>query len=661
MSRNIKPSSTTVLPPSHPAERHPEHRQFLIRSLSRNDADLAALADLNRSLHSVKNAIVKVCGEVTLLDLGLGKITLGPESDSLEGESLPEEGQELCVDFLLRMRLRRKLLNRLARRLNRLAAAMDGNDIAPPGPPRYGELRLNIDAESLQASHELWARQQEALKQVAEEREKTYKIESGWSWEDQMAHNLKYVSDDEKEAFFAEPPLPKEEPAFLSSNDVPMAEASAPLSDVAASEKAESTMTSEAIDYEALRSFNDAYEKSVDPTTGAVKYTILDLPFEEDHVKIKFGAGIGAMHRSMSAKEKEAEFMRWQTSLLARIPEQPTFSDLGLDTRVFFAEERRKRAEKEAEKTKKNEELEDIDEEEEEEEQEQTAREDVDKPQKADKEESLEDETKPDATAETKTEATKAEKGDDGATSGEAKASDAAASPPPKDDTIAMDFDAEETKQDKEEGEKVEGEKAEVEEQVMENKDESEKPEVEERAKEEEEKEEETNEAKRDDEKEKEEEDKIDDSSSDDSDDEEDDDKSTDGSDDEASKKEGKNEEPTSPEKDEKEKEDEEPVIKRVRPISLAAVPTFYEQDLKRIRLVHHDLVMSSMQDHARKRLEEVTKLYNSGTLLLLVPALGLMDFRRSPDFFSIASFQRAQCSTRKDRGESTADHVRNP
>jgi hypothetical protein len=45
----------------------------------------------------------------------------------------------------------------------------------------------------------------------------------------------------------------------------------------------------------------------------------------------------------MSVREKEAEYKRWQTALLSRIPDQPTFEELGIKNRVFGLEARRKR------------------------------------------------------------------------------------------------------------------------------------------------------------------------------------------------------------------------------------------------------------------------------------------------------------------------------
>jgi hypothetical protein len=274
---------------ANPLESQPEHRAFLIRSLDRCDVEFAALLKLNRSLHSAKTAIIETCGEGTLLDLGEGLIKLTPHEDDLVGLRIPDNGQNLCVDFLLRMKLRRRLLNRVARRLNRLAQAMDGQDVSPPAPPKYGDLRLHIDPAQVQEYATHWEKQEAAKKRIAERRE-----------------NVGDAGD-------------------LASLKPSLDE-----------------------DYNILKEYNDSYEKALLPTTGAIQYTILDQRFEEDLSNSQLGAGIGSGHRSMSAREKEAEYKRWQTALLAKLPDQPSFSDIGMENRVFAAEERRKRIAKQA-------------------------------------------------------------------------------------------------------------------------------------------------------------------------------------------------------------------------------------------------------------------------------------------------------------------------
>jgi hypothetical protein len=58
--------------------------------------------------------------------------------------------------------------------------------------------------------------------------------------------------------------------------------------------------------------------------------------------------------------------------------------------------------------------------------------------------------------------------------------------------------------------------------------------------------------------------------------------------------------------------DDNPPAILKKRPIVLAPTPSFYEQDLKRVRLVHAELVRSSMADFGRRKIKEATQEYNA-------------------------------------------------
>jgi hypothetical protein len=258
----------------------------------------------------------------------------------------------------------------------------------------------------------------------------------------------------------------------------------------------------------------------LDPATGTFTYTILDQNREEDHLAIKYGAGIGASHRSMSSKDKEAEWKRWQTSLLSRIPEQPTFEELGYQNRVFLMEERRKVALEELKaKTPK---VENID------------MEDASP-------NTTSDENKGDSPTKTKDDEKDEEKDDDD-TSDEEK------------DDDDMDVDEKES---------------------------------------------------------------ADDAGSD-HDKKAEEDKKVDNDEDLEIDEKEKAESPSKKAKDEEEEQEEDEkkadiVPKRNKPISLVPVPSFYEQDLKRIKLVHAELMAASIQDHARRRLEEVTRDYNGG------------------------------------------------
>jgi hypothetical protein len=470
-------------PPSHPMEQHPDHRAFLMRSLKRNDVDLAAIMELNRSLHSVKDAIIRTCGELTLLNLGEGQLTL--LEDGEQGERLvvnaatasgsilvelpDEEGQELCVDFLLRMKLRRKLLNRLARRLNRVAHAMDGNDVAPPGPPRYGDLRLHVDEKEVRVFSEMRERQEQAIRAIQEQREKQSLMRHAKGAPAEGKENAGKAGDPSEDTETGENPTTS----------------------------ALTCVDEAAVDYDVLKSYDDAYEKRVDPATGAYKYTLLERPpEEEDCSRIRFGGGIGATHRSMSTKEKEAEFLRWQTALLGRIPDQPTFAETGMEDRVFLLEERRKRAVEEAKKRKRAEALDESS-------------------SDSDYLDAMDVEQDAPAGSSAPTKPSKNEQ------STELESSLAK-------ETESDDDDEIESKSSEEKGEN----KGSI----------------------------------------------IADASDDD------------------------------PEK---------LVVKKVKPISLAAVPSFYEQDFKRIKQIHNELIAASILEQSRRRVEEVTKAYNHGTHIL--------------------------------------------
>jgi hypothetical protein len=347
------------------------------RSLERNDADMAAVVDLNRSLHAVKRAFCKdPRGELLLLDLGSGRYRLAPDGrDTLlevvkqaDVESSHEEieyeellslqpikesdlsmdKQELCVDFLLRQKLRRKLLSRIARRLLRIATSMDiaGDIMAAPPPPKYGDLRLNCDEDTVNEEFApLRAAKDAAWSRIQAAREAEY-LKALEKLRRQEATDGTEDPDDPMETGDDSKP----DPSKVASSTVGVTtEEEDPL----------------AGDYAILKDYKDAYEKVIvsslsksdtprsasalqdanQPTSTAVQYPILQQERVEDHVAIESGGGIGSLLKGarMSDKDKEDEFKRWQASILARIPDQPTYAELGLEHRVFFLEERRQR------------------------------------------------------------------------------------------------------------------------------------------------------------------------------------------------------------------------------------------------------------------------------------------------------------------------------
>jgi hypothetical protein len=312
MSTKLTSKQQRALQEQQALALHASNCQFWLRSLGRNDAELAALIDLNASLKAVKDAIVvrgeENSDESLLLDLGAGIYRLAPDGRDVlqkvtlhEGENVevfadvPEteishDLQQLCVDFLLRRKLRRRLISRLCRRLNRIGSSMDADAIPEvPPPPKYGELRLVIDPENINAYEQYTSKRITELQKI----QKMY--ESG-------------------------------------GNDT--------------------------IDYEFLKEYQDTYEHTITAATsltGLVQYTVLQptptpdnvgtakSPYVPDYQRMtpQQPAGIGALLRNATAKEKEAEYKRWQTAMYAKIPDQPTLTDLGLEHRVFHRQERR--------------------------------------------------------------------------------------------------------------------------------------------------------------------------------------------------------------------------------------------------------------------------------------------------------------------------------
>jgi len=377
-------------PPSHPSETYRGHRIFLIRSLERNDVDMDALIELNKSLHTAKEKILQSCGELILLDLGSGRLKL--INDELHEETAATDGgtaggkngtttdaeikahqhgnqhhltptqKEVCVDFLLRMKLRRKLSNRLIRRLTRLARAMDGKDVYPPPAPKYGDLRLHIDPKSIESRHVEWKEKEDARKRILRA------IDLDLLDSD----NIGEISTEEKErenGFEERNPdgqpigtgkNEKDLPEETQSADTPTQEhmdcssvAGAENKSVDGGKKAggqskgsRNYYTSPTLlsDFKLLKEYDSAYEKTWDISTKSFKYVLANEEIgEPEYKQMTRGSGIGATSVFTSLDGLQAEHKRWQTNMLRRIQEQPTLDELGLRNRVFQFEERRKR------------------------------------------------------------------------------------------------------------------------------------------------------------------------------------------------------------------------------------------------------------------------------------------------------------------------------
>ena len=491
-SRSPRPSSGgggSRPPPSHPAEANPAHRAELGRNLRRNDAELAALSRLNGALRGLRADVVERCGEAALLDVGEGLIRLrtgdlGTRTDpavvrvvpgvvlgkgkvSAAGEgagggsappspakagagadanakadgdadadaepitSLPPDevvlppGPETDAlrSFLLHLNLRTRLLNRLFRRLNRLGRTMDGEAaLTPPQIPKYGDVRFVIDDGAYGAFKEDFAKREEArirllvrrkeerLREIAGRQSDEEKEDVEMEDSEEMAKEKEGNTDDEKkqpteeedlellmetevgydkvvtyqdltkakpkpadsaDAAEGDAPAAAPTPVDATEGDTPAeapksaegsasAEAPKPTDPVEGSAPAEAPkpQATEApksadpadgpVPPEAPKSEEAAAVEKISLIPGKIKKTVaFPLATEEspneEHADMKYGQNIGAVHRTMNSREREMEFNRWKSDVLARIPDQPTFDELGLEGRVFELEERRKR------------------------------------------------------------------------------------------------------------------------------------------------------------------------------------------------------------------------------------------------------------------------------------------------------------------------------
>jgi hypothetical protein len=564
------------LPPSHTLEHDPWYRTGVLeRSLSRNDAELAAVIELNRTLLVLRNQI-KDLDPLVLLYLGNGTYQLNPAQDDVELGNpnnsshetaaaapplLPDTLRDASVQFLLRLKLRRRLLNRLARRLNRVAFAMDGGsvgfvsstasspwqqgptmgDAAPPALPRYGDLPIPyyLDQENMKEAIDTW-------KQI-------------WTQWDNIPQDLVPATS-------AAEPVPL---AATSALDPPNAAAEEPLNEPEPDEHASqpdpkitsvmrSAQSMPPIDYD------DAYEKTTRSGSIATAFTLVQeyQPNKtmEDYQRLKPGelgigasafpsgvGGTGMAHPNSAAvlgtvEGKQEEFKRWQQALLAKIPAQPTFAELGLDHRVFCEQARLQQAlEAKARASAQNE----------------------------------QEDAKESTNNAPDTKATE---------SGGLKRSREEDSDDMKDDDASTESDKPPKKKMKSKEEPTDEPRSAS--PVMEEKSPVEKAEPKDEDSIHETDEQENSVAKKAE-----------------PNDDDDDDESHASGDNDDNKSDGPQDEAVN---------DEEVKPKR---ISLKPVPSFYLQDLKRIKLAHTELMISSLKEEARRRLNDSTRDYNVGKL----------------------------------------------
>jgi len=271
-----------------PTKLAPEQERFYRRSLARNDVELTAILKLNAQCKELRQQIVDNCGASVLQHLPLYKLN---EKDELQGTNLPDH-PKLVVDFMLRTKLRRRLLNRVIRRLLRTAHALDGQDASAPGAPRYGD-QVVRPRNNITEFEQRYQQQQLALSIVV--------LGEGESVGKQEVQK-------EETPVKEEDGIKQEEEAAIKQED-----------DQAKKQQQVEKELSQAIS--TLQDYKEVYNRLVDPNTHQLlAYPILRQPHDVQ-------SGVGGTSRMTNA-ELMAEERRWRTNLLSKIPEQPSFRDL---------------------------------------------------------------------------------------------------------------------------------------------------------------------------------------------------------------------------------------------------------------------------------------------------------------------------------------------
>ncbi|KAL7522157.1 hypothetical protein ACHAWX_006853 [Stephanocyclus meneghinianus] len=329
--------------PVPPSESHPSHPSNLQRSLARNDLEIAALSKLNSALRILRQSIVDEFGEDTLIEIATNTIKKRKQSnESLdEGNAEDERLKQLSASFNLRMKLRRRLLNRLARRLHRVAYLMDNGDVSPPQPPSYGDevirfkmdeeenVRL-VDEEEVRMFVEGEERKKEVRREIEERREKR-RLES-------LERKYDLNSAEDTSAAL----VTSSENVQLSIN-AHKANASK-LDLILRGDHEDQSLMNELVEYEVgydktiVTDVSSADNKVIN-TFNPIATTIDDHEVnEEGEFVLEKSAETQRINFSMNAfnkrivppRERSLEWKRWVKETSVKIPNQVTFEDIGV-------------------------------------------------------------------------------------------------------------------------------------------------------------------------------------------------------------------------------------------------------------------------------------------------------------------------------------------
>eukprot|EP00804_Cyclotella_cryptica_P009363 CCRYP_009018-RA/>CCRYP_009018-RA protein AED:0.25 eAED:0.25 QI:0/0/0/1/1/0.5/2/0/1030 len=340
--------------PATPSESHPSHPSNLLRSLARNDVEIAALSKLNSALRILRQSIVDEFGEDTLIEIATStQKKTPPDESSDEGNTDDERLKQLSASFNLRMKLRRRLLNRLARRLHRVAYLMDNGDVSPPQPPSYGDevIRFKIDEdENVRVVSE------EEVKMFVEEEERKEEVKR--QIEERRGKRAKESLESNEDLNGAEDTGAA--PVTSSADVQPFRNADkahvAELDLILRGDQEDRSLLNELVEYEVgydktTVTDESSAESKVNNTFNPIANTNDDHEVnEEGQFVVEKSSDTQRINFSMNAfnkrtvppRERSLEWKRWVKELSAKIPHQVTFDDIGVggDGVVFDLEKR---------------------------------------------------------------------------------------------------------------------------------------------------------------------------------------------------------------------------------------------------------------------------------------------------------------------------------
>jgi hypothetical protein len=298
--------------------------------LARNDVEICALSKLNTALRLIRKEIIGAYGEDVLIEIA----TKPSKRDNDEDERL----QQLATAFNLRMKLRRRLLNRLSRRLYRVAYIMDNGDASPPMPPLYGDEVVRFKKDEDDDCR--FISEEEVSKFVeGEEKKRQLREELGEKRRERRAELEQNLVKVEKEGDNA--------PAVTSGVD--KFDEHTAVDFILRGDREDRPLLEQLKEYEvgydkAISATADAKPTETNPIVNTTDPHEVNeegefVDKESDVDRINFTL-IGLDRRPIPPRERSLDWKRWNKEMSTKIEEQVTFEDIGMQDKVFDLEKR---------------------------------------------------------------------------------------------------------------------------------------------------------------------------------------------------------------------------------------------------------------------------------------------------------------------------------